>query len=172
MPTTRKPPALHIAYIGIGSNMGDKAANCRRALAAMRQSGVAEQLRVSPFYKTAPVDYLEQEWFVNAVAEIGTRLPPLKLLAALQAIQHKAGRVCDAIRFGPRVLDLDILLYDDLCIDEESLVVPHPRMHKRRFVLQPICDMNPSIVHPVLGRSMAVLLEALDDRSQRMVALR
>jgi len=89
----------------------------------------------------------------------------------LVSIQQQMGRKADAVRFGPRVLDLDILLYDDWIIRTPRLTIPHPRMHKRAFVLQPICDINPSIIHPVLGQTVADLLSHLDDEDQRVIPL-
>ena len=107
------------------------------------------------------MDYLEQNWFINAVLYIGTRLTPLSLLDKTQSIQKRLGRKSDAVRFGPRILDLDIIFYDDMIIDSPRLVIPHPRMHKRRFVLQPICDIDPTIMHPGLGQNVQDLLNQL-----------
>jgi len=103
--------------------------------------------------------------------KIGTRLGPTDLLKQLIAIQRKMGRKADAVRFGPRVLDLDILLYDERIIHTQTLEVPHPRMHKRAFVLQPICDINPTIIHPVLGKSAADLLASLEDDDQQIIPM-
>jgi len=159
----------HLVYISAGSNMGDRLSNCRKGFEALEASGDTAVRGRSRFYKTEPVDYTDQDWFVNAVAEVETALGPLALLEKLQAIQRGAGRIRDSVRFGPRILDLDIILYDDLVLDSPSLVIPHPRMHERRFVLKPICDMNPGIVHPVLKKDVAELLGNLDDAGQRMV---
>jgi 2-amino-4-hydroxy-6-hydroxymethyldihydropteridine diphosphokinase len=158
-------------YISIGSNLGDKRANCEYGIATLVQSGHAILKARSPFYQTEPVDYLDQDWFVNAVIAVKTHLSPRQLLAELQAIQASAGRVKDHVRFGPRILDLDILLYDDVVLETSQLKVPHPRMHKRRFVLQPICDIDPKIVHPVLNVSMQTLLSRLDENDQKIVAV-
>ena len=157
---------IHIAYISIGSNMGRRRFNCRegiRAIEALPSTLVVDR---SPLYKTQPVDFTDQEWFANAVVKAATGLEPHDLLDSLQVIQRGAGRVKDSVRFGPRLLDLDILLYDDRILHTPELEIPHPRMHKRRFVLQPICDINPDIIHPLLNISLKSLLNQLDDNEQ------
>ena len=161
----------HIVYISAGSNMGDRLFNCRKGFDALEKSGETAVCQCSRFYQTEPVDYRDQDWFVNAVARVETTLDPFRFLERLQAIQHRAGRIQDRIRYGPRVLDLDIILYDDLVLDTPSLVIPHPRMDRRRFVLRPICDINPGIVHPVLNKTMAELLDSLDEDGQRVIEL-
>jgi 2-amino-4-hydroxy-6-hydroxymethyldihydropteridine diphosphokinase len=161
----------HRVYLSVGSNLGDKLDNCLKGIAALTESGESTLLKASRFYRTSPVDYTDQAWFVNAAVKIATSLSPETLLAELITIQQRMGRKADAIRFGPRVLDLDILLYDDRVLQSPRLIVPHPRMHKRAFVLQPICDIDPLIIHPVLGKTMGVLLKALDDEEQRVFPL-
>jgi 2-amino-4-hydroxy-6-hydroxymethyldihydropteridine diphosphokinase len=127
----------------------------------------------SPFYLTEPVDYpvahSDKDWFVNGVVRIQTEHDPMALFGELFTIQLEEGRMPGALRFGPRILDMDILLYDDIVIESPDLVIPHPRMHKRRFVLRPICDIDPEVVHPVLQKSMRQLLSDLDDNAQRVV---
>ena len=157
-------------YISIGSNLGDKLANCEYGINALVQSDHTALDARSRFYRTAPVDYLDQDWFVNAVIQVSTRLQPLELLSVLQSIQISAGRTQDHIRFGPRILDLDILLYDEMILTTPELEIPHPRLHKRRFVLQPICDIDPKIIHPVLKINMQTLLHRLDANDQKVVA--
>lgn len=167
-------PPSHSAYISVGSNLGDKLACCRQGIAQVAALPRTELAVQSPFYRTAPVDYLDQDWFINAAIKVATNLAPEALLTALQAIQRKAGRTPegDKIRFGPRLLDLDIIFYDDLVLDLPDLVVPHPRMHKRRFVLQPLCDIDPTIIHPVLKKDVQSILEDLDDNEQRIIKYR
>ena len=123
---------------------------------------------------TAPrrSDYTEQDWFINYVIKIGTDLGPLALLAHLQTVQQALGRTAPAVRFGPRVLDLDILLYDRLILDDPRLSIPHPRMHARRFVLAPLCDIDPDVVHPVLGKAARTLLSDLGAEGQEVVVYR
>ena len=162
----------HTAYLSVGSNLGDKLNNCLRGIQALDSEIAPELLACSRFYRTSPVDYADQDWFVNAAVMIATVLQPADLLDRLIAIQQSLGRKAAAIRFGPRVLDLDILLYDDSIIRTPTLEIPHPRMHKRAFVLQPMCDINPTIVHPGLGKSVADLLASLDDDDQQIVPLK
>jgi 2-amino-4-hydroxy-6-hydroxymethyldihydropteridine diphosphokinase len=159
---------LHEAYLSIGSNLGDRLLNCRRGIDALCADGVVVLLARSPFYESAPVDYLDQDWFINAALKIRTALSPLDLLDRLQAVQAAAGRKAGGVRFGPRLLDLDILLYADLVMDTPMLTIPHPRMHKRRFVLKPMCDIDPLVMHPVLGRNVQSLLDQLNDNAQAL----
>jgi 2-amino-4-hydroxy-6-hydroxymethyldihydropteridine diphosphokinase len=156
------------AFISVGSNIGDKLDYCRQGIADLTRPGVATLMAASPFYKTAPVDYRDQDWFINAALKIETHLTPFKLLDRIQAIQRAAGRIKQTVKFGPRTLDLDIVFYEDRVVRTERLIVPHPRMHKRRFVLQPICDIDPAILHPLLGKTVAQLLSELDDHRQQI----
>ncbi len=151
----------HHAYISVGSNMGDPLKNCSRGIKLMCEDDTIELVAQSQFYKTEPVDYLDQDWFVNAALHIRTSLSPHALLDKTQAVQQSVGRKGGGIRFGPRILDLDIIFYDDLILDTPQLVIPHPRMDKRRFVLQPICDIDPTVMHPGLGQNVQDLLNQL-----------
>ena len=159
----------HIAYICVGSNLGDKLENCRGGIATLIRSGNTRLVDQSLIYRTEPVDYLDQDWFVNCVIKIETDLAPLSLLDILKSIERAAGRIRDAVRFGPRILDLDILLFDDLVLNLPTLTVPHPRMHKRRFVLKPICDIDPEAFHPVFKKSVRQLLDLLGEDGQMVV---
>jgi 2-amino-4-hydroxy-6-hydroxymethyldihydropteridine diphosphokinase len=161
-------PSLNNAYISIGSNLGDKLLNCRNAMAALESSGAGKILARSRFYATEPVDYADQDWFINAAVKIATPLSPHALLKRLIAIQRAAGRKVDTVRFGPRILDLDIIFYADRVIEDRELQIPHPRMHKRRFVLQPVCDIDPRIVHPLLHQNVQGLLDQLGEEGQRV----
>lgn len=161
----------HTAYVGVGSNLGQKRDNCLRGIAALTSGGHCRLLKQSRLYRTEPVDYLDQDWFVNCVVQIETCLDPFQLLAVLQEIQKKAGRVQDAIRFGPRILDMDIIFFDETVIDHPDLTLPHPRMHLRRFVLKPLCDMEPTLRHPILDQSVQHLLDNLEDAGQGVVEL-
>jgi len=156
----------HLAYLSVGSNLGDKLENCRYGIARLTRCAVVRLIDQSPIYRTEPVDYQDQDWFVNYAVKIETVLDPPALLNLLKSIEQAAGRVPHAIRFGPRILDLDIILYDDVVQNDSWLTLPHPRMHKRRFVLKPICDINPDIVHPVLQQTMRSLLENLAEAGQ------
>lgn len=163
---------VHTAYIGAGSNIGDKLLNCKNGISALTNTQNAVEKAWSRFYKTEPVDYKNQDWFINVVVKVETTLDPFELLKTLKSIERDAGRADGTIKFGPRVLDLDILLYDDWVTNSSQLIVPHPRMHKRRFVLRPICDIDPTIVHPVLKKEMQALLDVLDENEQRIVEYR
>ena len=128
-----------IAYIGLGSNMGDRMGACRRALELLARS--CRVVRVSSFYCTEPVGYELQEDFVNAVAEVETGLSPQDLLAACQAVENELGRTRE-VRWGPRTIDVDILTFDERTVDEPGLQIPHPRMHERGFVLLPLGELD------------------------------
>jgi len=158
----------HSAIISVGSNIGDKQANCQQGIDRLLASGKASLVKTSRFYRTSPVDFLDQDWFVNAAVKIETGFEPVELLDTLQSIQQQAGRLKGGIRFGPRILDLDIIFYDQLVMKTPLLEIPHPRMHKRRFVLQPICDIDPDIVHPLLNIPLKSLLNQLDDNEQEV----
>ena len=159
----------HTVYIAVGSNIGDKMANCQNGIDSVIREACATLVGQSPFYKTEPVGYEDQDWFVNGVFCIQTDLEPKDLLEKTQAIQTKAGRKKDMIRNGPRILDLDILLFDDRIINSRYLTVPHPRMHQRRFVLQPFCDISPDIVHPIFKKDMKALLDELPSDTQQVI---
>ena len=146
--------------------MGDKLENCRRGIAAVADHPEMTLVSRAKFYKTAPMEYKEQDWFVNTAIGMTTKLLPQPLLIELQAIQSTIGRKRSAIRFGPRILDLDIIFFGDQTIKSENLTIPHPRMHQRRFVLRPLCDLAPNFVHPVLKKKMKTLFQELDPGDQ------
>lgn len=131
--------SLHRAYVGIGTNEGPRARNVERALAALSDFG--DVVRRSSLYRTEPWGKLDQPWFLNAVAIVETELPPLQFLAALHAIEGQLGRV-RGDRWGPRTVDLDLLLYDDTVIDEDGVQVPHPRLRERAFALVPLAEID------------------------------
>ena len=152
-------PGGKLIYLSLGSNLGDRAANLECAIAALPEAGV-QVLRRSSLYETEPVDFLAQPWFLNCVVEAETSLMPRQLLHALQAIERKFGRKKRIAR-GPRVIDLDILFYGASVIRTQEIEIPHPRMHVRRFVLQPLAEIAPQFVHPVLKKTVAQLLAEL-----------
>ncbi len=158
----------HIAYISVGSNIGDPVENCRKAMDTIAATPEIELLSRSRLFWTEPVDYCDQPWFVNAMIKIRTSLEPLDLLAVLKEIEHGAGRREKRVRFGPRELDLDILFYEDRIINSEALVLPHPRMHRRHFVLRPFCDIDPTVEHPVYKKNIQALYDMLDERGQKV----
>lgn len=155
-------------YISIGSNIGDLLSNCCQAIEVLRSDPDIHVIERSPFYRTAPVDFLEQNWFLNAALKLQTAMPPAQLLKRMQAVQCNLGRKADTVRFGPRIIDLDIIFYGDLVLETAGLVLPHPRMHKRRFVLQPIYDIDPTVMHPGLGQNVQELLNQLVTDDQDM----
>jgi 2-amino-4-hydroxy-6-hydroxymethyldihydropteridine diphosphokinase len=131
------------AYIGLGSNLGDQLVNLKKAIKLINQIEGTEVIVVSPVYLTEPVGYEDQPWFYNCVAGIATELTPEQLLAALQGIENRLGRV-RTVRWGPRTVDLDILLYGSLQVESEELTIPHPRMRERAFVMVPLADIAPN----------------------------
>jgi len=195
------------AFIGLGSNLGQRRANLQEAEERIKLSGL-DVLRSSGVYETEPVDYTAQPWFLNQVIEVGPSSadarnggrdlpPPARLLESLLQIERELGRRRN-VRSGPRLIDLDLLLYGDLVVDEvlesaeavmdsdhgaaysdsegsvatgegpaaaNRVVIPHPRLHLRRFVLVPLCEIDPAIMHPVLGKTCAELLANLKDKS-------
>ncbi len=151
-------------YIGLGSNVGDRAEMIAGGIAALTEAGV-RVARQSSLYATEPVDAPPQQWFLNAVAEAHTELMPRQLLRVIGKIERAFGRQ-RIIPRGPRTLDLDILLYGSSIIHTRELEVPHPRLAERRFVLVPLAELAPALRHPVLHRSMAELLAATLDTSQ------
>jgi 2-amino-4-hydroxy-6-hydroxymethyldihydropteridine diphosphokinase len=162
-----------LAYIGIGANLQDPLAQCRQAV--KRLSGVSgiSLERVSSFYKTEPVipesagrehreELEKQDWYINAAAEIRTVLSPRDLLKELQRIENSMGRV-RTLKGGPRIIDLDLLLYGQEILQEKGLTVPHPEMHRRLFVLEPLCEIASYLIHPAFGVSMRGLKDRLDN---------
>lgn len=139
------PQSYRRAYIGLGSNLAEPRAQIRKAFAELGRLPQTRLLAHSSLYRSAPVGYAEQPDFINAVAEIETGLDPHELLAALLDMEHRHGRVRE-FRNAPRILDLDILLYDDLACHERGLTLPHPRMHERAFVLQPLHEIAPRCI--------------------------
>jgi 2-amino-4-hydroxy-6-hydroxymethyldihydropteridine diphosphokinase len=156
-----------VAYIGLGTNLGDRLGNIRKAMAAIRQVPGVAVLRISPIYQTSPVGRTDQPQFLNAVAEVGTGLAPQKLMKALLEIERSLGRVRGE-KWGPRTIDLDIVYYGDRTIKRKGLTVPHPEAAKRAFVLAPLCDLAPELVDPVHGKTVAQLLAALDRTGQAL----
>ncbi|MBN2339359.1 MAG: 2-amino-4-hydroxy-6-hydroxymethyldihydropteridine diphosphokinase [Acidobacteria bacterium] len=153
---------MNTAWISAGSNVGDRWAQLGRAIAALEACG--RVIAVSSCYETEPVGYGDQPWFLNLAAGLETRLTPHQLLSFCQSIELAQGRV-RPFPNAPRTLDLDILLYGDLILDLPDLVLPHPRLADRRFVLEPLAEIAPLLRHPVLNRSVRQLLELCPDRA-------
>jgi 2-amino-4-hydroxy-6-hydroxymethyldihydropteridine diphosphokinase len=153
-----------ISFIGIGSNISDPVDHCKEAIERIGLIEGIKILRSSSLYRTEPVGFIKQNWFVNAVVEVRTLLTPKELLKALKIVEREMGRG-ENLRWGPRIIDLDILLYNQDIIQEESLVIPHPELHKRRFVLVPLCEIAPYALHPAFGISIRGLADRLEDSS-------
>jgi 2-amino-4-hydroxy-6-hydroxymethyldihydropteridine diphosphokinase len=156
-------PPTETVFLSLGSNVGDRQENLRAAIAALPAAGV-DVKRVSSIYETAPVDLLEQPWFLNCVVHGETTVPAVELLRALREIERRMGSK-KLIARGPRLIDIDILLYGQQTIDAPELQIPHPRMQLRRFVLVSLVELAPDVKHPSWSATAAQLLVATEDKS-------
>jgi 2-amino-4-hydroxy-6-hydroxymethyldihydropteridine diphosphokinase len=150
---------MSVAYIGIGSNLGDREFNCKQAIGLLRQKGITVR-KESSLYETKPWGVTDQPLFLNMAIEIETNLKPFELLRTLKDIEKEMGRE-ETFLWGPRIIDLDILLYDNCIIDGEGLKIPHPHMQDREFVLRPLCEIAGDVTHPSLLLSIEELLQRL-----------
>lgn len=151
-------------YLSLGSNIGDRALNISRAIESLPVHGVHVVQQSSP-YETEPVELRDQEWFLNGVVEVETKLTPQRLMQALFEIERSMGRLRLAPK-GPRIIDMDILLFGSTIVHEPGLQIPHPRMAGRRFVLVPFAEIAAGAIHPVLKKTIAELLDETPDRSE------
>jgi 2-amino-4-hydroxy-6-hydroxymethyldihydropteridine diphosphokinase len=158
---------LKRVYLGLGSNIGDREANIRRALDELKARNLRLR-RASSLYETEPMGLREQRWFLNQVAEFETELLPLQLLQRARRIEKKLGRK-RIVPNGPRTIDIDILLYGDEVLKTADLEVPHPRYRERRFVLEPLAELNATLEDPETGQSVAEMLEAAHGQVVRRV---
>lgn len=156
-----RAPAI-VAYVALGSNLGDRDANLAFAVSSLDAAPGVDRLAVSSVFETDPVGPPGQRAYLNAVVSLSTRLAPRPLLERLLAIERAAGRERGE-HWGPRVLDLDLLLHGSYEVDEPGLVIPHPRLHERAFVLEPFADLAPEALHPKLGLSIAELAAKVRD---------
>lgn len=149
-----------VAYIGIGSNIGDKIQNCRLAIEKMSHLAESRVVASSSLFKTEPEGVRGQDWYINCVSELTTLLDPFQLIKGLLSIEHTMGRIRKK-RWEARIIDLDILLFGQEVVRAPHLIIPHPLMHKRRFVLEPLAELAPAFIHPVLKVPIRRLLEGL-----------
>jgi 2-amino-4-hydroxy-6-hydroxymethyldihydropteridine diphosphokinase len=147
-----------IAYLSLGSNLGNREQNLREAI--RRASAFGRIVAVSSFYETEPVEFTDQPWFLNCVIALETMAQPAQLMAELLRIEHVMGRQ-RVVKKGPRSIDIDILLFGDAVVNTPELTVPHPEMTRRRFVLEPLAEIAPELLHPVLQKTVTLLLTEL-----------
>lgn len=152
---------MPITYAGLGSNLGNKKENIQKALSLLNEIEGISVMRVSSFYETEPVGYEDQDWFINAVAQIETSFSPQKVLKIFKEVEQKLGRE-ESIRWGPRKIDIDILFYDQLVYKSNDLEIPHPKLHERAFVLIPLAEINGELIHPIYNKSISDLLSELN----------
>jgi 2-amino-4-hydroxy-6-hydroxymethyldihydropteridine diphosphokinase len=157
---------MAIAYIGIGSNLGNRQKNCSRAIEMLETRGIVVKKR-SSMYETKPWGVADQPQFINMALEVDTGLEPYDLLRMLKDIERELGRR-ETSKWGPRIIDLDILLFDDLFLRDNSLQIPHPLMHERDFVLKPLCEIAPDKIHPLRKVKMCDLLQELEKQDSRI----
>jgi 2-amino-4-hydroxy-6-hydroxymethyldihydropteridine diphosphokinase len=162
---------FHTAYLSIGSNVGSRRKNLDAAIEILGISDEIDVISVSKFYRTQPQNYTDQDWFVNAALKIRTSLDPDALLLALKSVERVLDRNGKPFRFGPRIIDLDIIYYDELIFKNQCLEIPHPRMHERCFVLIPMCDIGADAVHPVFHLKPGDLLENIEKKETQEVIL-
>jgi len=161
---------MRTAYIGIGSNLGDKLNNCLKAIDLIDRIIGSRIEAKSDFFRTEPVGVEGQDWYVNSVISLRTDISVQQLQKSLLAIETDLGRERKR-KWDPRTIDLDILLFAQEVINEKNLTVPHPHMHKRRFVLVPMVQLAPDLIHPVLEKSITELLDALPEERQTVISL-
>ncbi len=158
------------AFVGIGSNLGDGRKNCVEAVERLKELEGCEFIGCSRWYLTSPVGMEDQDWFVNGVACLDAEISARGFLGRLLSIEAGMGRV-RTDKWGPRVIDLDLLLYGTDMVDESDLKIPHPYMHLRKFVLVPLIEMDPNVIHPGLAKTASQMLQELNGEDQEVIPL-
>jgi len=156
---------MNIVFLGIGTNFGDRESNLKEAVARIEKH-IGPVLKSSTVYETEPWGFQSGDEFLNIVVKVETKLNPTGLLKRILMVESLLGRVRGEKQYSSRVIDIDILLYEGMVIDEKSLKIPHPMMHKRKFVLIPLCEIGPEMVHPVLNKTISSLLKSCKDTSK------
>ena len=159
---------VYIAFVGLGSNLGNSRQQVLQAIQSLDKLAGTRVLAYSSLYRSAPVGYLEQPDFINAVAQLATGLSPCKLLDALLTLELECGRKREFLN-APRTLDLDLLLYDDQCYQRHGLIIPHPQMHLRAFVLRPLLEIAPDCEIPGIGSAVAAMRRCADQQLEQLV---
>ena len=152
-------------FLGIGSNTDGPLKKCLELISLLKKQDDITMRNASSFYRTEPVGYKEQDWFINLVVRVSSQLRPQELLARCKEMEKNLGRIKSSVPWGPRAMDIDILFYDRLVLESEKLTIPHPELHLRKFVLMPLNEINKDFIHPVLNKSVSWLLEELEDNS-------
>jgi len=155
---------MSIVFLGLGSNIGNRQKNLRSTILVLEQE-TGKILCSSSVYTTAPWGFESERQFLNLVLKLETHLTPSELLTKLLSIEQQLGRVRNNERYSDRIIDIDILLYDDLIINEEKITIPHPLMHERKFVLEPLCEIAPDFLHPVLKITVEAMLKSCTDKT-------
>jgi 2-amino-4-hydroxy-6-hydroxymethyldihydropteridine diphosphokinase len=154
-------------FLGIGTNLGERETNLKDTLVGI-ENNIGHVIKVSSLYETEPWGFKSENQFLNMVVEAETKLTPSGVLGAALMIESFLGRTRGEKQYSSRIIDIDILLYEDMIVDEVSLKIPHPLLHERRFVLVPLCELDPDLVHPVLKKSFRSILESCKDESKVM----
>lgn len=153
---------MHTTYLGLGSNLGDRESHLKSAISQLQKLG---EILSSPIYETEPFGFADQPWFLNCVVKLKTDLDPLQLFAETQKIEKSLGKETE-FKNGPRTIDIDVLLFDNIILESDDITIPHPHMHERNTVLIPLCDIAPDSIHPQLNLTAKELLETAQNSGE------